>query len=456
MEAADPEILIDILKRLRRRTEDVASCRLVCRQWRELTDSVISRVQHDFLSCRPDIGKNTDYLEVRTSYRPVTKIAFGSPAGGQRSRDRAEAEAEAEAAAAAAAACRLLEYKAITPSIPALRHKQPVLFSCERRLFKEECLAVRDMAGTLRTLELSGVSSRTFSEKKREILCGAVADMRNLLTLKMPASDLSPRNVRTLAKNRTITRLDISQNTAGEEGCEALSRMASLRALDIGNNEIMGAGAHLSRLRNLSELNVNFNGMTDDDVGEMLSGLTSLTNLKTTWNECGARTKESLSRIGGLTALDVGFTGCAVAGAVPSLRRLQDLDFSFAGVSDGEAEHIARAPNIRTLKLSNNIITAEGVRAICAGLSETLTDLDLSWNGIGHGAAICIAQNLRRLRRLDVKRNDVLDVGAAALMDLPGLRFLNVSNNHVSGTALRNLRHRARSRPGFTLVAFNH
>ena len=441
MNGADPDVLARALRLLR--APDLASCRLVCAGWRETADSVMSAARDDFLSCMPGCGSDSARLEVRTARRPRIRIGFERLGGVE------------GVEGAAAAACDLLEYEGLARSVPGLRGKAPVSFFCERRLLRWECLRLPEMGVFLRTIDLRGLSSSLFSRKSRGALCAAIAGMPRLLTLRAPAHDLSPDNVRTIATSRTITSLDLFQNAAAEVGCEALSRMASLRELNVGNNEVAGAGAHLSRLAGLTNLNVNFNGMADGEVGAMLSGLKSLRSLKSTWNECGAAAARSLAGLSALVSLDISFTDRCLASAMPALRSLRFLDFGFSGVTDAEVQLIALAKNLAALRLSNNCITGAGVEALCSALPATLTDLDLSWNSVGYAAALRIAGSLSALRRLDIRRNEILDVGATALSGMPSLEFLNVSYNHVSATVMRDLRHSARG-TGATVIAFDH
>ena len=168
-----------------------------------------------------------------------------------------------------------------------------------------------------------------------------------------------------------------------------------------------------------------------------------------TWTEAGEETARALRDAPLIDSLDLSFSDPRLCVGLP--RALVSLDMSHAGVSDSEVGAVAAlCPGLAVLRLSSGSVTGAGVGALGLCLSRTLVELDLSWNGLGHAAAVCISETLLGLRRVDVHRNAVLDVGALALASLPELRWLDVSHNGLSATVSRNLRHLAGQR--FLLV----
>ena len=443
----DGDLLLEVLK-LVERTGDaraLASCRLVSKAWRRLTDSVLSNVRNDFFSCRPDSGSERGSITIRTNTPCRTSVTFERP------RDR-RSGGDADARRARAAACDLLEYKGIRESCSGIRTKLPVRLECERGLSLAETFALRSMSRTLREIDLAGMSAATLPARVRNALCTCVGTMPALAAFSAPRHDLSPANVACISRSRSLRRLNIFQNAAGEAGCAALARVTTLRALDIGNNDIGGGAASLAKLTGLRTLNVNFNAVSDDNLAEMVSGLKSLETLKSTWNEAGPLAGRAIKAARSLTSLDLSFTDRGLCDLLPP--SLASLEFGHSGVGDLELRSIAGCcPRLARLRLSNSAISADGIGCL-VGLP--LTDLDLSWNGLGYRAAVCISEALPALRRLDVRRNDVLDVGAIALFGLPNLRWLNVSQNNLSRTVVQNLRHRARTRGGGGFVLLAH
>ena len=85
----------------------------------------------------------------------------------------------------------------------------------------------------------------------------AVATLTTLRSLNVFGFELGPAGAEVLAgRLRQLTRLDIGQNTLGQEGVSAIAQLTGLEYLDVSFNLIRGHGlAALEPLTRLSELN---------------------------------------------------------------------------------------------------------------------------------------------------------------------------------------------------------
>lgn len=435
MWSVDENCLIEMLRRVPQGRLGV--CRAVCREWRAVAEALISETTPAFLACCPGMAGLSPTLTVRTTGRPRLSVAF---------------ERGKENVRAVSGACLMLEYQGVRPGIEALRGRSPASLVCESRVTRAALPCLVKMAPSLRLLDLRGLSTDTASSRFRAQLCGAISMMTRLEELHVPGHDLDERSARSIARCKGLRVLNVAHNCLGPAGCAELARLRGLRELDLSDNEAAEGARHLSALTGLTDLSLNFNGIEDAPLAACLAPLALLRRLRVTWNEVGPLATRAVA--GGLrllTSVDVSFcepSACLAARGLPSLT---SLTANHTGASEAEARGLA-AP-LLALQLSNNLLTDAAARGLVAGAGAGLTSLDVGWNCLGHEAAACIAEGATRLARLDIRNNEVLDVGALALMGSRSLRWLNVSHNGVSATCVQHIRSEARGRGAFTLFA---
>ena len=234
----------------------------------------------------------------------------------------------------------------------------------------------------------------------------------------------------------------------------ALTRLSQLTSLNLSFNELNATGAGvlasaLTCLSRLALLNLSENYVGADGAAALaqpLATLTALTTLHLGSNELGAAGAEALApalcRLSRLAHLDLEHNDIGAAGAatlaqpICSLTALTVLNLYNNGMHSAGAEALVpalrRLPRLAHLGLAANSIGDGAAAALAQPLAEltALTALFLNLNKVGAAGAEALAPALRRLTRLqllNLKANFFLsDAGLAhlvpALACLPALR----------------------------------
>ena len=197
---------------------------------------------------------------------------------------------------------------------------------------------------------------------------------------------------KSLEKNTTITKLNFSKNHICQEGltyfASIIAKNATITNLDLSlnNNGFISSkksglddfGLSLQSNNSLSNLNLSYNSLGKLGTKKIVKGLkgnSSINELNLSTNIIGDKgakyIKDLLSKNKTLTKLDI--SGNA---------------FTDTGISK-IAEGLAKNETLTTLDLSLNRITDQGVETIVKSLESntTLTKLDLSYNEIGNKGA---------------------------------------------------------------------
>ena len=197
---------------------------------------------------------------------------------------------------------------------------------------------------------------------------------------------------KSLEKNTTITKLNFSKNHICQEGltyfASIIAKNATITNLDLSlnNNGFISSkksglddfGLSLQSNNSLSNLNLSYNSLGKLGTKKIVKGLkgnSSINELNLSTNIIGDKgakyIKDLLSKNKTLTKLDI--SGNA---------------FTDTGISK-IAEGLAKNETLTTLDLSLNRITDQGVATIIKSLESntTLTKLDLSYNEIGNKGA---------------------------------------------------------------------
>ena len=241
-----------------------------------------------------------------------------------------------------------------------------------------------------------------------------------------------------LTVNTSLTTLDLSGNSFGDDGATSLSQAlaanTSLTTLNLSLNFIGAEGATslsqaLAVNTSLTTLYLSHNSISNAGATSLSQALevnTSLTTLDLSHNSIGAEGATSLSQAlavnTSLTTLDLSHNSIGAEGAT-SL-----------------SQALAVNTSLTTLYLSHNSIGAEGATSLSQALAvnTSLTTLYLSHNSIGDEGAASLSQALEgntSLTLLHLSGNSISAEGAASLSQAlavnTSLTTLNLSLNSI-------------------------
>lgn len=188
---------------------------------------------------------------------------------------------------------------------------------------------------------------------------------------------------------------------------EAFRHLANLTELDLGGNRLSSMSAHtLKGLSGLTHLNLGNNAISEVEDG-VFRDCPSLLVLDLSHNRLNSSPE----------ALD------------PLSTVLQTLDLSFNGISNLVNASFLRMEKLWRLQLNSNGIVG-GIETGLFKSMESLQILDLSSNGIRsvETGALDAAQKLQAVRLDDNQLTGI----EGLFQNLPNLRWLNVSSNHIA------------------------
>ncbi|XP_068699943.1 protein NLRC3-like isoform X4 [Montipora foliosa] len=272
---------------------------------------------------------------------------------------------------------------------------------------------------SLTTLDLTWNS---IGDEGASSLSQALAVNTSLTTLNLLCNSIGAEGVtslsQALAVNTSLTTLNLSDNSIGAEGATSLSQAlavnTSLTTLNLSDNSIGAEGA--------------------TSLSQALAVNTSLATLNLSLQFIGAEGATSLSQAlavnTSLTTLNLsdnsigaeGVTSLSQALAVNTSLTTLNLSDNSIGAEGATSLSQALAVNtsLTTLNLSDNSIGAEGATSLSQALAvnTSLTTLNLSYNSIGDDSATLLSQALAvntSLTTLDLFNNSVGDEGATSL-----------------------------------------
>jgi len=218
----------------------------------------------------------------------------------------------------------------------------------------------------------------------------------------------------------------------------ALGNLTALRTLDLASNELDGSSipATLGNLSNLTGLDLSGNGLS----GNIPSTLGSLTNLSVELdlhaNNLSGGLPATLTNLNALRILDLGTNALSgpitVLGGMPQLRQIDLRENQFGGGVPGS---LGSLPFLNRLDLSVNRFT--GVQA-GLGNAPVLDDIDLSNNRLGGFSAVFT--QIFSLTELDLSFNLMTGEIPKAIINLPDLEALDISNNRLTDHDIPNFR----------------
>jgi Leucine-rich repeat (LRR) protein len=213
-----------------------------------------------------------------------------------------------------------------------------------------------------------------------------------------------------------LETLDLENTGIRDRDLELVSKLTTLRNLNISGNSIEGPGLrNLSSLTKLSELVLDDTSSLDDGSLENLPPLPSLTKL-------------SLSGlpINGFTLIHLG-----------QFERLSSLDLSYSDIRDSALSHLPELPQLRELMLTGVNVDGSGFGAV--GHLNSLEELWLKDTHVTN-IGLTYLSGLKRLRILALPGTKITSGGLVSLAGLPALEELYLGGTEVSDRDLSDLR----------------
>jgi uncharacterized protein (TIGR02996 family) len=257
-------------------------------------------------------------------------------------------------------------------------------------------------------------------ELRKLVECPEISSFAHLRILPTASIRAGAQGVRLLTESRHLGRLralHLSHQSLGDEGAALLAaslRSAELTELGLGDNGLtsqalmsLAQSPHLAKLRHLD---LSFASPLDDAVPNKFDAA-------------------------GMTAL----------GTSNRLQQLQSLRLNSTALVDAAATALAQAvlPRLRTLDLSDNKISAIGVRQLARyHLLSGLRELRIGGNPVGTAGAVALTKTapLDHLHTLDLSGTGL---GTEAVFVLGGsalgqrLGHLNLSGNPIGVEGMR-------------------
>lgn len=189
----------------------------------------------------------------------------------------------------------------------------------------------------------------------------------SLTRLDLSRKDLSNDDIKQLSKMINLTYLNLNGNQI--TNIDVLSNLENLTELLLCNNQISDISI-LSNLTNLTKLNISINNITDINA---LSSLTNLTDLDIWNNEISDISP--LSNLKSLTTLSINKNEIEDISCLSSLKNLKYLHLGDNDITNIDA--IAELTNLKALTGLDSIdITADDVHKIRRALPNCITDGD--------------------------------------------------------------------------------
>ena len=274
-----------------------------------------------------------------------------------------------------------------------------------------------DDAASVSTIEaLADKFRRDGNENLIEVdFRGATIDDSNLSALKM------------LPKIRSVL---LSGTDVTDEGMKVLGTISTLENLDLRDCAISDDGlASLSSLGKIKAIKLSgkSGGCTVSD-----DGMQHIANFK------------NLKVLGVDSLWDISEDGIA---KLTDLKNLQELYMADTPAGDEAIKLLSQFPNLRKLRFAQNQITAEGIAAL-PNLKK-LEELDLSECSLILDDAMGPLGKMSNLKKLNLWRVNISDIGIAPIANLTTLESLNLDNTRLSDEGLAHL-------SGLTNLKFLH
>ncbi len=274
-------------------------------------------------------------------------------------------------------------------------------------------------------------------------LFAAAAKLPNLRTIVCTGPDVNDEAIGHLKGHNQLQRLNATDRSdIGDAGAQVLSTLPNVFELTLERASITDAAyPHLAKMKKLRILRANLTGTSDVGVkaladatqielldfrdctgvsDEGIAALSKLTKMRSfkVWGK--QITDKSLKVISSWTNLSsLGFQDTAISGsggALSSLTKLNDVDAFRSEFNDEGLKSITASKGIKTLKLRNCLVTADGLKELAK--FANLERLDLSESAADDSTLEAIA-GLGKLIELELWLTRVSDAGLVHLTKLP-------------------------------------
>jgi len=166
-----------------------------------------------------------------------------------------------------------------------------------------------------------------------------ISSMHTLQTLIICDNQIEAEGAKYISTMSNVTCLNIAKNKIYDDGAKAISTMLSLTRLCIGYNKLVTGTTCLSRLVNLTYLDVEMNNV-DDDQMLAISTLEKVTSLNVSLNnigEFGAFCLSGMKQLVTLNAVCIGLNKRGIRLVVENLPNLKELELE----GDGNASVVS-------------------------------------------------------------------------------------------------------------------
>jgi Leucine-rich repeat (LRR) protein len=212
-----------------------------------------------------------------------------------------------------------------------------------------------------------------------------------------------------------------------------LGNLSNLQTLSLSSNSLTGSiPSELGNLSNLGYLNLGSNSLTGSIPSE-LGNLSKLTTLKLYRNDLTGSIPSELSNLSNLQYLSL--SSNSLTGSIPSelsnLSNLQTLSLSFNSLTGSIPSELGNLSNLQTLGLSSNSLTGSILSEL--GNLSNLQYLSLTSNSLT-GSIPSELSNLSNLQYLSLSSNSLTGSIPSELSNLSNLQTLSLSFNSLTGS----------------------
>lgn len=319
------------------------------------------------------------------------------------------------------------------------------------------CAALASVLRSLPCLRELDLSYNQLGDAGLQLLCEGLLDPQcHVERLQLEYSNLTAASCEALASvlraKRELKELGLSNNDLGEDGARVLCQGLAASACPLESLRLEGCGLTAANCQDLCgivaakaslrELQLGNNQLGDAGIAALCPGLLGPgSRLKTLWLwECGfsaggcrdlcrvLRAKESLKELS-VAGNEVGDEGvrllCESVGE-PGCR-LESLWMKSCNLTAACCPHVgamlARSRSLQELQMSNNKLGDAGMEALCQGLSQpgatlrmlSLGDCEVTDQGCTTLAALLLAN--RSLLELDLSNNCMSEEGVLKLAE---------------------------------------
>ncbi|XP_041984788.1 slit homolog 2 protein-like isoform X3 [Aricia agestis] len=300
----------------------------------------------------------------------------------------------------------------------------------------------------LRKLDISHNSITTISSM-------AFFALKQMLVLNLANNHITSLS-QSLAKLYTLKELYLPENNISVIQYSDINSLQSLNTVDLSSNNIESIEQGVfNNMSQLNFLNLKNNHLQSLEIN-MFSNCNKLENVDLSENRI---TKLPIylfknNNISHFSIAENNIEGSLVKGMFEGLKYVEKLDLSFQRITSIDDECFLGVDNIKELLLNNNQIST--LKKYSFKLLTKLIRLDLSHNfiynftlntedllnleylslcrnEIAHIETIQL-QFLKKLEFLDVSGNKIIDIEPNSFSQLPYLKVLLISNNHLEGS----------------------